>query len=85
MGLMKEYSYGTKQGNYFRIISLSPDTMHSRTNLKVALYTNKESRNKDVTSYVASMNYSLEGVVSDKSVAYKALKLMLDFKGSKDT
>ena len=84
MALIKEYNYGTKQGNYWKIIGVYPDFTYTVTQVNMALYKDKDARAKDVSSYVLSMKYSLSGLKKDKRDIYKELKEHREFEGAID-
>ena len=84
MAIMKEYQYGTKKGNYWKIIGVYPDSAYTNTNIKVALYENQGARIKDESSYVSASMFNLSGMLHDKAKIYGKLKELPQFNNCKD-
>jgi len=82
--LLKDYEYGTKKGNYWKIIGVYPDTTYRSTNYKVALYESKDSRKRDDSSYVISKMFSIPGITDSREILYNELKKKLEFENYKD-
>lgn len=84
MALKKEYEYGTKKGNYWKIIGLHSNTLYNSTVARVALYPDKEARDKDEVSYIKVNIYAIPGIDLSRGDAYRYLKDKTDLSGSED-
>jgi hypothetical protein len=84
MALQKLYEYGTKKGNYWRIIGNHPNTMSNHTVIRLALYANKEARDKDVAGYNKVLSLVIPGVNHTRESAYIELKKKAEFDGAID-
>ena len=84
MALLKEYSQGTKQGNYWKIIGVYHDHTYLQTQVKVALFLDKAASDADPASYVMSKMFSVDNLCPNKEDTYEALKKLPEFTGSKD-
>ena len=84
MALKKEIVFGSRKGDYLKIIGLHSNSLYNATVARVAIYENKESREKDETSYLRVIPMSLTGMDLNREQAYTALKLKGEFEGSID-
>ena len=84
MALQKEYSYGSKIGNYWKIIGNHSNTLYSATVVRIALYKDKAARDKDEASYVKVLPVSIPGADHTRATAYAELKKRPEFDGSTD-
>ena len=84
MGLKKDYSYGTKSGNYWRIIGIHPNSMYSNTKVRIALYKDQESRDKDESSYIMVMPMAILGTSHTHDTAYAEIKKKEEFIDAED-
>lgn len=84
MALKKDYEYGTKKGNYWKIIGNHSNTLYQATVVRVALYVDKEAREKDEAGYIKVLPVSIPGPDHTRATAYEALKKITEFEGSED-
>jgi hypothetical protein len=84
MALKKFISFGTKQGEYWKIIGCHSNTLYQSTLVRVAVYVDKEARDKDEASYVRVVPFTVQGVDITRETAYKSIKLMGDFEQAED-
>jgi hypothetical protein len=84
MALKKEYSYGSKAGNYWRIIGIHPNSMYSNTKVRIALYKDRATREKDDASYCMVLPFSIPGSNHTQDTAYKELKNKAEFTDAED-
>lgn len=84
MALMKDGKYGTKEGNYWRVIALHANTLYNQTIARIALYVSREEREKDEANYLMVTPMILKGVDYTRENAYKAIKEQGYFDGATD-
>jgi hypothetical protein len=84
MALKKLETFGSKTGEYWKILGVYPDSMHLVSKVRVALYKDQPSRDKDEASYVYSKYFTIPGANSARDSAYQALKALVDFEGAED-
>jgi hypothetical protein len=84
MALRKEYEYGTKKGNYWKIIGVHANSMYSNSKVRVALFKDEESRRDDGSSYGMVMPLVIPGCNHVIETAYAELKKKAEFDGAED-
>jgi len=84
MALKKDYEYGNKKGNYWRIIGIHPNSMYSNTKVSVALYADKKARDSNCSSYAMVMPLSISGSDHTHETAYAEIKKKSEFEGAID-
>ena len=61
------------------------NSLYNQTILKVALYKDKETRDKEMSDYYGSYQFEFSGINYDKPKAYEALKKRPEFEGAIDS
>jgi len=84
MALKKDYSYGSAVGNYWRIIGSNPNSLYSNTVVRVSLYKDKASRDKDDSIYKKIVSFKIPGINHTRETAYAELKKKPEFEGAVD-
>ena len=84
MALKKLLTFGSKTGDYWKILGIYPDSDHSNSTIKVALYKDKESRENDESGYVYSQSFSVPGINHSREAAYKSLEGLDFFSGAEN-
>ena len=84
MALKKDYEYGNKKGNYWKIIGNHSNTLYMATVVRIALYKDKEARDKDEAGYIKVLPMSIPGPDHTRATAYAELKKKAEFEGSED-
>ena len=84
MALKKEIKFGNRSGNYLKIIGLHSNSLYNATVVRIAVYKDKEDRERDEAGYLKVIPISLDGMDLNREQAYKALKLKGQFEGSSD-
>jgi len=85
MALKKEFACpGGRTGNYCKIIGNHSNTLYQATVSRVAIYENKEARDRDEAGYLKVIPVNIAGPDHTRETAYKALKLKAEFENSED-
>jgi hypothetical protein len=85
MALLKEFACpGGKTGNYCKIIGNHSNTLYMATVVRVAVYENKEARDKDEAGYMKVIPFQINGPDHTRESAYKELKAKVEFADSED-
>lgn len=84
MALKKMLVFGTKQGDYLKIVGCHSNTLYSSTIVRIAVYENKESRDKDVSSYFKIIDSVVNKIDITRAEAYVALKEKGQFEDAED-
>ena len=85
MALKKDFACpGGRTGNYCKIIGNHSNTLYMATVVRVAIYENKESRDKDEAGYLKVIPFQVAGPDHTRETAYKALKTKPEFTDSED-
>lgn len=85
MALLKEFACpGGRTGDYCKIIGNHSNTLYMATVVRVAVYENKDARDKDEAGYLRVIPFQVSGPDHTRETAYKALKEKVEFTGSID-
>jgi hypothetical protein len=84
MALKKYIKYGTKEGEYLRILGVHPNTLYSSSLVRVAVYKNEEERQKAEENYVLVIPVTVKGSGHTIEDIYKILKDRPEFEEAQD-
>lgn len=84
MALKKKYEYGTKKGEYWKIIGIHTNSMYSNTKVRVALYKDEATRRKSEASYVLVLPLTIKGTDHSQKTAYEQVRNKAEFDGCED-
>ena len=84
MAIEKEITVQGTQCNYWKIIGIYPNTLYNSTTVKMAIYKDKEARDKDDSSHSKVMRLSISKNNLNLQEAYDYLKTTSLLDGSKD-
>ena len=85
MALKKDIACpGGRTGTYLKIIGNHSNTLYMATVVRLAVYENKEARDKDEAGYWKVIPCQIAGPDHSRETAYKALKEKEEFKNCED-
>lgn len=84
MALKKAMEFGYKKGDYLKIVGCHSNTLYASTVVRLAVYENQETREKDVSSYFKIIDIAVQAIDIDRATAYKLIKEKAVLEGAED-